>query len=145
MYRFFLVNHEINIYRNRSGNFIVHSGSTQKFGEFAHKKFITVTPSFRRLLRSSPLGSWVFGYLKGTTSKEKLETRGYYNKIFVVKFPEILDIHVGSILCGLTKHDLHITPSFYRLSDDNLNIVYNFILAPLLHYILMGPCIHYCM
>jgi hypothetical protein len=32
-------------------------GATKKFGEFDHKKkFLTVTPSFHRLLRSSPVG-----------------------------------------------------------------------------------------
>ena len=31
-------------------------GATQKFGEFSHKNVSYVTPSFHRLLRSSPLG-----------------------------------------------------------------------------------------
>ena len=32
------------------------SGANQKFGEFDPKKCLTVTPTFHRLLRSSPLG-----------------------------------------------------------------------------------------
>jgi hypothetical protein len=31
-------------------------GATQKFREFAHKRMLIITPSFHRLLRSSPLG-----------------------------------------------------------------------------------------
>jgi hypothetical protein len=31
-------------------------GATPQFGEFDHKKFLTVNPSFHRLFRSSPLG-----------------------------------------------------------------------------------------
>jgi hypothetical protein len=30
------------------------------------------------------------------------------------------------VTCGLTRHDLHITPSFYTLNGDNVNILYRF-------------------
>jgi hypothetical protein len=44
-----------------SQNLMELRGSTKKFGEFDHNKIITETPGFHLLLRSSPVGSWLFG------------------------------------------------------------------------------------
>jgi hypothetical protein len=60
-------------------------GSTQKFGEFDHKKSLTVTPSFHSLLGSSPLvclNSPNFGGL--------LRMRLWKSGVPVKKFPEFL-------------------------------------------------------
>jgi hypothetical protein len=45
-------------------------------------------------------------------------------------------LHLSRVL---SKHDLRITPPFCRLHGDNVNILYNILLTPLFHYILMKP------
>jgi hypothetical protein len=70
-----------------------YCGGTQNFGEFDHKKFLTVTPSFHRLLRSSP-PTTVGRLIHKAYCLPHLAAEGHTanGSDVLFKFPELLDM-----------------------------------------------------
>jgi hypothetical protein len=75
-------------------------------GNFTLHKFITETPSFHCLLRSSPLATQIL-------KKETVESRSYGNTLLMVKFPAFLGRHM--VLDTLTDVGGHLRPFSRKL------------------------------
>jgi hypothetical protein len=56
------------------------------------KNLFTLTPSFYRLLQSSPIGHCWHTVPKGTTSNETVETRSYGKNFFNGQIPRIFGL-----------------------------------------------------